>query len=609
LDRTVHIDDFNAQGGIVEDAVHAFYTCPSHSTVALIRNIFITHFDQAIILLREVVDNSDSELTTIQWALYSIVVIIPFVSGANRMALLQILSRTVKHTNTILTCWGSDWQWWFDEIHVPIFHHLWRAGLLEDALAESEQIIKYLHSCSDQGDMVVVGRLRWSQMNRHFILCDMGRLPEAIQMIQETDDQMAKVAGIENYSSLPYIIKTSILRRVGRKEEVIQLLRSGAAFGTEKYWASSSKLFNLHFYFLLVELAAAWGQIGQHEKALKDAEQTVAACRKNVDDDEVDEQKCILVHSLTTLSNCLAAVQRNDEALAISHEAVSIYTQNEGQMWDYFLYTIRRQELGANAFHSLSLRLMTAGELKEAIANAEKATELYRELVALASRHLPTLASSLQNLASILWTVSHREEAITACKEAIGIMRKVAEIETYFLPALADALDQLVGYLTEKGDIIGASAMTIESTAVRRRFTSLPPQPDFLFEKIELEENDEDDTDVKEEWETVSEADTLMDVEILPAVATTIISPSDFLTPEPVSVENQPIGNSKTSQVVNDQLFASADNNVSLQARTSISRAQNSGLKISFEVNLSKKDILWILVWISCLVGILSVVW
>jgi tetratricopeptide (TPR) repeat protein len=192
---------------------------------------------------------------------------------------------------------------------------------------------------------------------------------------------------------------------------------------------------------------------------------------------------------------------------------------------------------------------MTAGELNEAIVNAEKATELYRELVALTPRHLPTLASSLQNLALILWNVSHREEAIAACEEATGMMQKVVEIETYFLPVLADDLDQLAGYLTEKGDIVSASAMTIESTAVRRRFASLPLQPDFLFEKIELDGDDEDGTDVKEEWETASEADVSIDGEVLPAAAITIISPINVLRPEPVvSVEIQPTGNSKTSR-------------------------------------------------------------
>ncbi|KAJ7791863.1 hypothetical protein B0H13DRAFT_2517751 [Mycena leptocephala] len=116
--------------------------------------------------------------------------------------------------------------------------------------------------------------------------------------------------------------------------------------------------------------------------------------------------------------------------------------------------------------------------------NTEKATKLYRELVALAPRHLPTLASSLQNLASILWNVGRQEEAIAACEEAVSIMRKVVHPETYLLPALADALDQLVGYLTEKGDIISTSVTTTESTKVRRTYTSLPPELDFLFEKL-----------------------------------------------------------------------------------------------------------------------------
>jgi tetratricopeptide (TPR) repeat protein len=268
------------------------------------------------------------------------------------------------------------------------------------------------------------------------------------------------------------------------------------------------------------------------------AEQAVTACREHMDEGGVDDRRCTLIHSLTTLSNCLAAVQRNDEALAISHEAVSIYTENAAQMWDDFLYTIRKQELGANAFHSLSLRLTTAGEFNEAIVNAEKATELYRELVALAPRHLPTLASSLQNLASILWNVSHREEAIAACEEATTMMRKVVEIETYFLPALADALDQLAGYLTEKGDIISASAATTESTEVRRTYASLPPGPEFLFEKIGMESDNKDDEE-EGAWETASEGDdeyydVPMDTDVVISDAT------HFENPVSTSMDNTP---------------------------------------------------------------------
>ncbi|KAJ7802876.1 hypothetical protein B0H14DRAFT_2268326, partial [Mycena olivaceomarginata] len=130
----------------------------------------------------------------------------------------------------------------------------------------------------------------------------------------------------------------------------------------------------------------------------------------------------------------------------------------------------------ANAFHVLSLQLVMSGKAQPALLNAEKATELNRELITLAPRHLPTLASSLRNLGSILWDVGHQDRTIAACEEAVGIMRKVSSPETYFLPALAEALDQLAGYLAGKGDVRGAAAAAAECAQVRREFTALPPE-------------------------------------------------------------------------------------------------------------------------------------
>ncbi|KAJ7348976.1 hypothetical protein DFH08DRAFT_625130, partial [Mycena albidolilacea] len=226
-----------------------------------------------------------------------------------------------------------------------------------------------------------------------------------------------------------------------RNQEALQLLRRGVAAGRRKYWTDSVEVFNFHLDFLLAESAAAWEHGGRRERALKHAERAVAARRKDMGPRE--DHKCILIHSLVTLSNCLSTLGRNDEALMAAEEAVSIYTENTPHMWGDLLYTIRKQELGANAFHALSLRLVTSGKAQPALLNAEKATELYRELVALAPRHLPTLASSLQNLGSIRWDVGRRDEAVAACEEAVGIMRKVSSPETYFLPALAEALEQL----------------------------------------------------------------------------------------------------------------------------------------------------------------------
>ncbi|KAJ7696146.1 hypothetical protein B0H16DRAFT_843532 [Mycena metata] len=171
--------------------------------------------------------------------------------------------------------------------------------------------------------------------------------------------------------------------------------------------------------------------------------------------------------------------------------------------------------IGSNAFHSLSLRLAACGDLNGALPNAKRATELFRDLVALAPRHLPALARSLQNMASILWKFDRRDESVAACAEAVSILRKVVDPETYFLPALAEALDQLVTYRKVTGDVNGASAAAIEWAEVVKKSASLPCQPEFLLDETEVDSDDEDD---EVGWETASEgadenlADTSLEV-------------------------------------------------------------------------------------------------
>jgi tetratricopeptide (TPR) repeat protein len=500
LDVTRPMDiSFGGDAGFqIEDVIRAFYTCPSEPGDCLIQNIFITHFNEAIVVLQDVVKKLTSNLTINEWILWTIIDIFPFLPTPNQLALLQVSARTIEHFGTILADRGSDWQWVLDDLFDPIFHYLWRTGLLDDALKVCEQVIKFLDSCHHLDDTAaVVGEWR---LNHHFVLCDIGRFSDAIGMIQHTT--MALVP--ERYLLLPHIVQIRILRRAGRNQEALQLLRRGVAAGRRKYWTNSVEVFNLHLDFLLSESAAAWEYGGHQERALKHAERAVAACRKDMGPRE--DQKCILIHSLITLSNCLATLGRNDEALMAAKEVVSIYTENVPHMWGDFLYTIRKQELGANAFHTLSLRLVTSGKAQPALLNAEKATELYRELVTLAPRHLPTLASSLRNLGSILWDVGRRDEAVAACEEAVSIMRKVSSPETYFLPAVAEALDQLASYLAGKGDVRGAAAAVDECAQVRREFTALPSEPEFLFEKVV------DMVELEDEWEIptpgrVSEAD------------------------------------------------------------------------------------------------------
>ncbi|KAJ7213026.1 hypothetical protein GGX14DRAFT_619887 [Mycena pura] len=238
-----------------------------------------------------------------------------------------------------------------------------------------------------------------------------------------------------------------------------------------------------------------WKDLGKLQNSLSDAEEIVAACQKDTTTtaEEDDTEQCrlaSLTHALTTLSNCLAAAGRHDEALDAANEAVSTYTQNMSHMGSMFIFIIKKQELGVNAFHSLSLRSATSGKLDQALSNAEKAIESCRELVALAPRHWPTLARGLQNFASMLLKAGRLDESIIAAEEASNIMRKVADVEFYFLPALAEALKQLAECFSKKGDVDGASAVMSECEEVRREIDLSPPQSAFLFSSIELEEDD-----------------------------------------------------------------------------------------------------------------------
>ncbi|KAJ6594534.1 hypothetical protein B0H19DRAFT_1247197 [Mycena capillaripes] len=214
--------------GLIEDAIRAYYIS-SYTADLLIRNIFISHFSEAIVVLREVVENLSVESITIQWVLYSISDIFPFVSDSNRATLLRFAKNVIGHFDTILICEGSDWEGFIDGTLEPIFRYFWRVGLFDDALAECEQIIKYLQSCSNADD-AVVERLREFRINQHFVLFDMGRVSDAIAMIQQTgtndSDLVVPVVPVGtnlnvNFSLHPCIIRSRILRRTGRHQEAL----------------------------------------------------------------------------------------------------------------------------------------------------------------------------------------------------------------------------------------------------------------------------------------------------------------------------------------------------------------------------------------------------
>ncbi|KAJ7233956.1 hypothetical protein C8J57DRAFT_953338, partial [Mycena rebaudengoi] len=217
------------------------------------------------------------------------------------------------------------------------------------------------------------------------------------------------------------------------------------------------------------DLSSTRLDVGQTQIALETAEKAVIKCRElQLSHPHTVRPWIAVAYALTTLSNCLAAVGRTDEGLGAAQEAAAIHAK----LWlwrGFYPEAYWAQELTSRTFHALSLRLATSGQPDEALINAQKAVEEYRELVSLAISHSPSLADGLRNLASRLWDVNRRDKSTRVLGEAISILREVANQLPHHIPTLADALEQLAEYLSAQGDVAGASAAASECTVIRER--------------------------------------------------------------------------------------------------------------------------------------------
>ncbi|KAK7001286.1 Tetratricopeptide repeat family, partial [Favolaschia claudopus] len=483
-------------GAIVQDAVWLFCTVAAeHYTIPLMKNIFVAHFPTAIVVLRDLERSSALNMTDLTWVLLIAYEILPFLTRAALSALLEELGETIQRFSLNLVIMGSEWASEFSDPLQDICRHALKIGAHDEGIQLCKHVAEYL-ACPFHIDDGPAKRSQSFLIFQNFIFCDAGRFSDAIQLVQLIEARLSAGDGGANLSEYIieyYSVKARILGRLGRHSEALHFIRKGVAADLQVFKTDGSS-FSLHRYILFTEQAAVSSCMGIPQTALLDAERAVAACQEVNIEGWDEEILCVQVHSFITLSDCLASIGKNDEALDVAQKAVSLYTPNANAMWKDYVFTIRWQELGGNTFFALSRRLATLGDKERALSNCEKAIELYRELVSLAPRHLPTLASSLQHIASILSGLGCQLEAMAASREAVQILRKVADSETYFLPTVADALDQLVTFLVETGDEDGARAATDEAVEARMKFASLPPGPEWLFEKV-ADSGDEEELD------------------------------------------------------------------------------------------------------------------
>ncbi|KAJ6499864.1 hypothetical protein DFH09DRAFT_1203305 [Mycena vulgaris] len=416
----LYIEDFDSYGGVIEDVIQAYPWDIQGNVAPLIKSIFVAHFDQTTSTVHQVISkvmtDPHSDPDILEWVLSDVAFyILPLVSRAQQLVLMEIMVKVVVHLRTVMPVpsFQTDSVLWYFSCG------LWTAGLLNEAMRIIDEALEHRrYGPGDNGHTEDLDGLRGWTMCRTSVLWDMCRIPEAIAAAQDARPifTLAKT----NADSLRYhAIRIRLVQRTGRDREAIQILRNVVS-EVGLSWTEDMGI-RCYTQLLLTDLAEIRRRTGQFGNALTDAERAVAAGRKDVAMKHVDmvSAERALLHALSTLSDCLAAVGRNDEALAVSEEATSRYKLNASWMRGG-LYALRREELGANAFSALSLRLATSGQLDVALLNAEKAIELYRESVSLTPRLLPTLANSLQNLSSILWNAGRRDECISTSSELLA---------------------------------------------------------------------------------------------------------------------------------------------------------------------------------------------
>ncbi len=188
----------------------------------------------------------------------------------------------------------------------------------------------------------------------------------------------------------------------------------------------------------------------------------------------------LLAMSLNNLGNRLNAVGRRDEALAAAQEAVNIYRELAETAPDAF-----RPNL-AMSLNNLGNRLAAVGQRDEALATAQEAVNVYRELAETnPDAFRPDLAMSLNNLGNQLDAIGQRDEALAVAQETTNVYRELTKtLPDAFRPNLAGSLNNLGNRLDTGGRRDEALAAAQEALNVYRELTKTHPdafRPDLAM--------------------------------------------------------------------------------------------------------------------------------
>ena len=172
---------------------------------------------------------------------------------------------------------------------------------------------------------------------------------------------------------------------------------------------------------------------------------------------------------LNTAATYLATIGRRADAVARAQEAVTLYRELAAHNGGAHLPAL------ATSTNNYANHLAQAGWRDQALTVAEEALNLYRQLAARnRDAYLPDLAMAVNNYANHLAQAGRHADALTAAKEAVTLRRELAALDRdAYLPNLAASLTGYAGRLAETGRRAEALAVSEEAVTLRRELVAV----------------------------------------------------------------------------------------------------------------------------------------
>ncbi|QRV93681.1 hypothetical protein RhiJN_21699 [Ceratobasidium sp. AG-Ba] len=172
----------------------------------------------------------------------------------------------------------------------------------------------------------------------------------------------------------------------------------------------------------------------------------------------------------TKLTAKLRYDDRQEEALTVTSEAVSLYHKTSGA-------TTGSLANLAGSLMELDICLSKLGHQQEGLASIQQAVELYQHLATESPRvYNGGFAMSLNNLSNSLSDMGQKQEALTAIQESVKMYRRLAaERPAAYHSDLARSLNNLSSHLSDIGQKQEALTAIQESVEMRRRLATEKP--------------------------------------------------------------------------------------------------------------------------------------